>query len=316
MSDIFDNINKLIQRDREISKELEEKALTKMDQHFVKPYISSLTRNLNSKIRQTLKDRNSFLLINGDIGSGKTTAIRRMAGAMGWEIYEYGSDTNLEDVKNELKTIVTSINSPPILIVFDDLDRFDLPAWFWTRSDAPKKNSLLDVAKRYYPTTKFLIFATTTDKYSVPFDMQQQYFSVYDHRLPHMRNVVRKEIKKHTGFTLPTGFPKDLHQVQMFIKFGGVHTPYEHEENKFEKMRKFFTKKEIGIPEVEEPIEQWIYVNVFNKMGFLSKNNPDFYHIVASLCLADQYDNDNFLLGFPEIEGARYGGLYFPSYIK
>lgn len=274
---------------------------------YIKKYFNPFTDALIDKIKTTLQNNHQFLLIEGHGGSGKSDSIKRVCDLFNYELITYDSSREFDDnVRNELKTVITSVNNRKKVLVFEDAEDLKFPNWFYSRKDDPTK-SFLDFAMEYYMRFNFFIIFTTRNKWSVPFGIRSKYVQEYAHSLPHM-NVVKSTIRNAVGVTLPAGFPKDLHQIHLFLKFGN-HTPYVEDDNMWNIMRNYFKGEYQSLPQRDEinnkDLKDWWLYNLLQKKFFARRNTNELFHHIAMVCLADRW-GDELLLGNLPIESMQF----------
>lgn len=325
MSGFDDMFNKMI--DEAVESIGEEVVKETPTTEYKKGYWAEITKPLYNKVKTTLLKKSQFLMVSGPVGSGKSETIHRVCKANNIEIFEYDSSMDLSEKLDELKTLMKSVKPiekystktpPKFIFLFEDLDDQDIPDWFYSKRDQ-SKNSFLDFAKQYYMRFNFNIIITVRDKYNVPYELRNKYCDVFDQSLLHM-GTVKKIVRENTDIQLPNGYPKDLHQIHLYVMYNGYHTPYVEKEDHWTVVRKYFAgeyKHLPGADETKRPISEWWLVNLLNKPFFARRNTNEFFYHLALLCLADRW-GDKLLLGNIPIEAMEWRNtqeLAYPTYV-
>jgi len=297
-----------------------EKQLVSLPKTYTPFYSTELTANIEAEVSKSLKEKGMFKFIvskNGDTGIGKTTSIYRIAKQKGWRVKEYNALTDLDStaIKNELKTIVTSYNNPPVILLFDNIEEMELPDWFIPTKEEfedkkRRKNKFLDIATQLSRKGNFMLFATGNEFWKAS-RVLDNYFIKIKIKPPNYWVLYR--IAKARGLRLPKKFPNDIRQLHFFLKYNGLYTPYKKKGNPFNELREFLSEYPKTERKIDPPIEHWLMFNLFNNNYFLHKHKKEFYETIALLCLYDMYDEPKFLDALPPIAIRRDAPIFYPK---
>jgi len=325
----MDELSSLLEKTR-LSKGLKKKknisssGVVVVNKDFKEEYFPELTKIFDNEMEKILVKKSLMpRLLSGPPGVGKTSSIYRAAEKYNWTVHKFDSSMDFAKVKDELFNLVELQQDEFIIIFIDDLENNIIPKWFHPkRSKETGKwikngDTFLEKVNANLKSGEYILIAATNNAWKLDSDLKEHFLEVKS--TGPYRNVLKK-IARQEGMNLGPEFPRDIRQFQKFLKSGGRRSTYNSEKSGFEKVRNWFLiKPRNEIPTDMRPrIEKWITANMFNggSESFVLKNQVEFYEILSILCLADMYNDRDFLRGLPYLGNIVRAKITHPSTFK